>query len=339
MSAHREGDLIVGVAVTVGVLIAEGLQHGHPLVHSGGSFQSETVQPVLADNKSIGREIGRLDHRVDGIDVSVRRSQGLGIGEILVRLQDVFSVDVNVILQRKDHSLRSQLRKAQSVREQHDVRQIAAAGRDAQLHDFHVLRRRRNVPVDFNVCAALNLLPHRKIVRKALYVAVRGCYGDFHGLFQRECDLTDCGRIRSGRSGGSGTARFRRSSAGGQTQEHCRGNRPRGQPFQKRALFHGCPPSDWCFFPEAGPVCCCLTSDIAYCMFCGLVCVIIVATRLFVSQQFILAQHTLSRKSGRKTIFPHILYPVQKLFVAAAFSPHYHKKRKRLLPQTIFNRY
>ena len=68
--------LVVGVAVAVGILGLEGLQHSGELIDAGGDFQTQVVQPVLVDVVTqVGlRQVGH-DPR-HGVDAAVRHGDG-----------------------------------------------------------------------------------------------------------------------------------------------------------------------------------------------------------------------------------------------------------------------
>ena len=105
----RVGNLVVRIAVAVGVLVTERLQHGAQLVGGGGHLQTEPFQPLDVDPQFL-RQRGVVGHRPLGqrIDVAV------GCGE-LVRHQrilgehalDFYGVLVDQPFQRRQEALRA----------------------------------------------------------------------------------------------------------------------------------------------------------------------------------------------------------------------------------------
>ena len=96
----QERDLIVGIAVAVGVLLLEGLEHFIQLVHGLGHFHAHVGQPLLVD-EGAGEAVGLVqgDFR-DGIDAAVGRGH-IGLGrrvllQILVHIGGHIPVVVEV---------------------------------------------------------------------------------------------------------------------------------------------------------------------------------------------------------------------------------------------------
>ena len=100
-----EGDLIGGVAVAVGVLLLEGLQHLIERIGGGGDFQTQILQPGLVDPHLVLGLVGRggLDLR-DGVDGAVRVGdvgqqvpvRALGDGLVHVNRQTLLIVGLHV---------------------------------------------------------------------------------------------------------------------------------------------------------------------------------------------------------------------------------------------------
>ena len=98
-----EGNLIVGVAVAVGVLLLEGGQHSHQLVHGGGHFQAQVLQPLHVDDRHVAGH-GALGHAGgQGVDMPVGGGgDGLERRHFLKGLRQVGHVLRNQVLQGEE---------------------------------------------------------------------------------------------------------------------------------------------------------------------------------------------------------------------------------------------
>ena len=109
--ASGQRDLVVGVPISVGVLLLEGLQHLIVFICGGGHFQLQVVQPALVDPQLI-RVFAVVDLRIagQGVDIAVRHGDAvLDVGDVVKQLFRIGAVLFNQVVQRKEHTSLAEL--------------------------------------------------------------------------------------------------------------------------------------------------------------------------------------------------------------------------------------
>ena len=153
-------NLVVRITVAVGVLLLKGLQHFVPLVHGGGHFQAQTIQPCLVDK---GRIAALRTQRLltgQSIDMAVRIGNHLThSGLCLPSCLDVGAILFHIIFQRNEHvKVGGNVIIFQSIVSEEYVGQIAAGQQERLL--LRPVRIACVLPVDLDVGVLFHLLEH-----------------------------------------------------------------------------------------------------------------------------------------------------------------------------------
>ena len=160
LSAAGQRNLVVRITVAVGVLLLKGLQHFVPLVHGGGHFQTQTIQPCLVDK---GRIAALRTQRLltgQSIDMAVRIGNHLThSGLCLPSRLDVGAILFYIFFQRNEHvKVGGNVIILQSIVSEEYVGQITAGQQERLL--LRPVRIACVLPVDLDVGVLFHLLEH-----------------------------------------------------------------------------------------------------------------------------------------------------------------------------------
>ena len=131
----QERDLVIGVAVAVGVLLLEGLEHFVQLVHGLGHFHAHVGQPLLVD-EGAGEAVGLVQGDLrDGVDAAVRRGH-IGLGRrVLLQIFVHVGGHIPVLVEVDQVALGAPLVGVQHVhaRVAHDIGELVGGDHQGQL--------------------------------------------------------------------------------------------------------------------------------------------------------------------------------------------------------------
>ena len=215
-----EGDLIVGVAVAVRVLLLEGAQHVFQLVDGGGHFQTQIFQPLHVDDRHVAGH-GALGHPGgQGVDVAVcGGGDGLQRGHFFEGLGQVGHILLNQVFQRQEvFHVVDDVGLAEGLEAQHHLGQRAfAAGQHHGLLVVSPVVGGNDLPVDLHIGFLFQI--HQEGV---------GLEGIAHGTPAHRQHVNGDGFIHDGHSLGMEAFGNLRQS-GGAGQKHRDGQKQRHQ--------------------------------------------------------------------------------------------------------------
>ena len=152
-ASSGEGDFIVGVAVAVGILIAESAPHGQPLFPGLGNIQTNALQPVLTDGHLVGR--GNVDDGGDSVDLTV-----VGVGDASLVSADgshVVGSQIQIRSDRHDRAFVDHAGLADALTS-NQIRQLA--GSDGGVHTLAETIFRSPFDVELHIAGFFQLGEH-----------------------------------------------------------------------------------------------------------------------------------------------------------------------------------